>query len=473
MTRAGSLPTMMNQLTLLDALPVGALVLDRDHNIQLANRSFRDLVRLPFEAPIHLEDLLRQIPFYVTDEVPYPADRPILKKAFEGKATWVESFKLKLHDRVLNCEGWVTPVADDDGVINQVLITVADRDASERSRDALRRALAQAADESAEQKKARSRLASASHEIRSPLTAILGFARELNDEALLPEPQQRKLRYILDSAQHLQDVIDNMLDLGRTGADEAPVRTKCVNLRKAMGWLEDMYRQRKSELDFRVKLADDLPEEICCDQSKLRQILINLLDNAFKMTDEGGVTLSISRGRRRNDLAFEVRDTGVGIREETLKHLFRDFSQGKEGRARGGLGLGLALCHRLATRMGGKLRVRSRPGEGSTFTLLIPNEQDAAKEAPAKASAIPIDEVAADLGRLKRNERRRLAEAVACCDVDEIVALANGIAARLPNLARCLHDLCERFAFQDIVELISRSEKAEADVPATGASKPA
>ena len=226
-------------------------------------------------------------------------------------------------------------------------------------------------------------LANMSHELRTPLNAILGFSKLMQDNASVPAEQRRMLEIINRSGEHLLSLINNVLDMAKIEAGKADVRfdkvsvsDTCRTLMTLMGPLAE-----KSQLDFRAELAADLPI-IITDGGKLQQILYNLLSNAIKFTPAGGqVTLSAGREPPRNGGAPEevfvsVSDTGPGISEADQAHIFEKFYQAspsltKESR---GAGLGLAISRDLAGLLGGRLTLKSTPGHGATFTLLLPVE---------------------------------------------------------------------------------------------------
>ena len=220
-------------------------------------------------------------------------------------------------------------------------------------------------------------LALMSHELRTPLNGVLGFA-ELLSATRLDEEQQEYAKTILDSGNHLLDVVNDILDFssiekGRMQIESAPiiiaalVETTCRPIRKAAA---------DKGLEFRCVMAGDGPAEITGDGRRIRQILINLLGNAVKFTQQGSVVLVVSPASVDGcpALDFSVEDTGPGITQETLGRLFKPFTQADTTVSRQfeGTGLGLAISRRLAEAMGGTLGVESTPGLGSKFTFRLP-----------------------------------------------------------------------------------------------------
>ena len=218
-------------------------------------------------------------------------------------------------------------------------------------------------------------LASMSHELRTPLTAIIGYEELLADGITGPvtDPQRQQLGRIKASATHLLGLIDEILTYSRVEAGSERAQMDVVEVRTV---LEDAAALVAPLVDDRgLVLTVELPERplsVCTDVQKLRQILVNLLSNATKFTEHGGITLFASRSRRQ--MLFHVRDTGIGIPQQHLQQIFEPFWQvdQRANRRVGGTGLGLTVSRRLAQLIGGDLSVESHVGGGSTFTLQIP-----------------------------------------------------------------------------------------------------
>ncbi|WP_236960843.1 response regulator [Methylobacterium durans] len=218
-------------------------------------------------------------------------------------------------------------------------------------------------------------LANMSHELRTPLNAIIGFTRLVMRRAkdALPPKQLENLEKILTSSEHLLSLINTILDLAKVEAGRMEVKASEFALEPILDLcLRTVEPLVKSERVRLVKDVQGLPEIVRTDQEKLKQILINLLSNAIKFTETGSVTL---RARPVGDqIALAVVDTGIGIPSAALSLIFEEFQQvdNSASRVHSGTGLGLAISHRLARMLGGNVAVESREGEGSTFTLTIP-----------------------------------------------------------------------------------------------------
>jgi signal transduction histidine kinase/streptogramin lyase len=223
-------------------------------------------------------------------------------------------------------------------------------------------------------------LANMSHELRTPLNAILGYAQILLRDVLhLNQRQAGGLTTILESGQHLLNLINDILDLARVEADKLVLNPAEVTLARFMYLVTEIIRVRAEEksLSFTYAASPDLPCAVVVDEQRLRQVLLNLLGNAVKFTDRGEVSLRVQRvaqtppgkdGAAMARLHFEVQDSGIGMNEEQLSHIFQPFRQVSEVQRRvSGTGLGLAISQQLISLHGSTIHVESAPGKGSRF----------------------------------------------------------------------------------------------------------
>ncbi len=222
-------------------------------------------------------------------------------------------------------------------------------------------------------------LANMSHELRTPLNVILGYSQILEKSKNLSNEQREQLTTINKSGEHLLGLINQVLELSKIEAGHVDLQETAVDLHLLFLELENIFRLKAQDKAVTVRVNYDtaVPQYILADGLKLRQILINLLDNAIKFTEEGAVTLEVSatpsaQALQIFQLHFRIRDTGVGIRPEEMDILFEAFSQTTSGRSlRQGTGLGLLISQRYVRLMGGKLEVESEYGVGSIFRFSI------------------------------------------------------------------------------------------------------
>ena len=249
-------------------------------------------------------------------------------------------------------------------------------------------------------------LANMSHELRTPLNSSLILAKLLSDnkQGNLTPDQVRYAQTILGAGNDLLALINDILDLAKIEAGQASISVETVHVAQSVqGWVEPL-RALAEDKGLRLNASVDpaVPATIESDPQRLGQVLKNLLSNALKFTEQGEVTLRV-RPQADGMVAFEVQDTGIGIAEHQQELIFEAFRQadGSTHRKYGGTGLGLSISRDLAQLLGGSIRVQSTPGQGSTFTLLLPVQAPeaasvpekqpgpAARPAPATARAVP------------------------------------------------------------------------------------
>ncbi len=224
-------------------------------------------------------------------------------------------------------------------------------------------------------------LATMSHELRTPLNGILGYVQILSKDRDLNSKQQQGLSIIQHSGEHLLTLINDILDISKIEAKRMELSLSPFSLIDMLDSISGIIqiRAEQKNLSFRYEALSELPPAVYGDEVRLRQVLLNLLGNAVKFTDHGGVLLKV--GYHEEKLRFQVEDTGIGISQEALRVIFQPFRQGnKQSRATlvEGTGLGLAISNQLVNLMGGRLQVKSQVGEGSIFwfELVLPGVQD-------------------------------------------------------------------------------------------------
>jgi len=220
-------------------------------------------------------------------------------------------------------------------------------------------------------------LANMSHELRTPLNGIIGFSEFLVDEkpGKLNDKQKEYLNDILNSGRHLLQLINDVLDLSKVEAGKMELFPEAFTLSKAVDEVCAIVSPlaKKKNITIHSEIAPQV-ESITLDQQKFRQVLFNLLSNAVKFTDNEGRVEIIAGLHEANRLRLQVRDTGIGIRQEDFEKLFVEFKQLDSGSARRyeGTGLGLTLTKKIVEFQNGSIKVESEPGKGSTFTVILP-----------------------------------------------------------------------------------------------------
>ncbi len=219
-------------------------------------------------------------------------------------------------------------------------------------------------------------LSSMSHELRTPLNGVLGYAQILQRDKEATLRQRENVESIINCGDHLLSLINDVLDLSKIEAGRMDIDPAPCDLEKLIRSLTDIVgeRARSKDLAFAVDVSPEVPKGIITDGAKLRQVMVNLLGNAVKFTDEGSVTLKVSESTK-GELALEVIDTGIGLEAHELEEIFDPFKQVEAGKAKGGTGLGLAISRQIAEKLGGTLEVDSEKGKGSCFRVKIPLEE--------------------------------------------------------------------------------------------------
>jgi two-component system, sensor histidine kinase and response regulator len=294
----------------------------------------------------------------------------------QGDQTWILTTKV--------------PLLDDHGDVTGIAGVGRDITKRRRNEDALR----QAKDAAEVANRAKSEfLANMSHEIRTPLNGIIGMTDLALDTETTPE-QREYLETVKLSADSLLSVINDILDYSKVEAGKVELESSDFNLRDCLETTLKMLAVRADDkgLELLCEISPDVPEVVCGDPTRLRQIIINLVGNAIKFTRQGEVQLKAAlqsaEGEDRT-LAFAVSDTGIGIPADKLESIFEPFSQADTSTTRkyGGTGLGLTISARLIGLMGGHICVESQPGEGTRFDFTVVLKASRKKvEVPSPAS---------------------------------------------------------------------------------------
>ena len=303
-------------------------------------------------------------------------DYELTARARDGKQTVVSYNATTFYDRNRTLKG----------------VFAAARDVTERKRVEAELQQAKAAAESASRTKS-DFLASMSHEIRTPMNAIMGIADLLAQTALTPE-QDKFVQIFRRSGDNLLNLINDILDLSKVEASQLDLERTGFSLGDHLEKVIEMVAPRAHEkgLTLMCDIAPDVSNDLVGDPTRLRQVLLNLLGNAIKFTESGGVSLRVERDEDSSvptALRFSVTDTGIGIAQDKLARVFERFTQADSSTTRrfGGSGLGLTISKRLVELMGGRIWVRSEMDKGSLFAFAVPFEVWAAANRPV---TIPV-----------------------------------------------------------------------------------
>ncbi len=297
-----------------------------------------------------------------------------------------------------------------------------------------------------------------SHELRTPMNAILGFAQLLESEALIPEHREY-VGEINRAGAHLLELINKVLDLAKIESGKLTIEHIPFQLHHTLDEVAALVSERvKSKgLVLHFEALPGLPERILGDPTRLRQVLINLIGNAEKFTERGGIDVRVEPVEQGQRIQISVRDSGIGMDEATLAKLFRPFAQADESTTRkfGGTGLGLKISQDLVHAMGGEIQVESAPGAGSRFWFSLPSNPvtDAAKARPdsrvATAPQSPVAEPDANdqpplCGHILLVEDNRINQMVASRMLGKLgmtYDIANHGGESLEKFERCSYDL--------------------------------
>lgn len=341
--------------------------------ILTANQRLREILQEEFtlDAPLDANALASSA--FHLDGTPYAPDQwPFTRAARDGEVVRDEAMAFTRRDgervTLLVSAAPLSSSGDDPDTVIMAMTDISERRKMEEelqvAKEAAERAnLAQVAF-----------MATVSHELRTPLNSILGYADLLLLTGKIGEPETEKLERIKVASRHLAMMIEEILVFERLEEGDVSSRTGAVDAcdvaREAAALVEP------AALDQGLVLHLDLPEEgieLMTDGGKVRQVLVNLMGNAIRFTDEGEIRLSLRTEGYR--VLFKVRDAGIGIAPESRERIFDRFWQGgEEGSMRrgGGVGIGLSVARRLSRLLGGDVEVESELGRGSTFTLWLP-----------------------------------------------------------------------------------------------------
>jgi len=356
----------------LDSIAECLVVLDRSGQLVLANAAFSTLSGSPAESLIGVPvDSLS----WAMDDEDNIEERPWHRALSSGESVHQAMAAYVGADGerrsfLVNC----SPVYGAEDEVGGVLVSMDDVTQLEEQEKALREAMVLAEEASVAKS---SFLSNMSHEIRTPLTAILGFTEVLlRGAGNNPEEREKHLQTISRSGSHLLGLINDLLDLSKVESGAMEVEILDTMLADIAFDVVDVLKVKAEEkgIDIDVEVATELPETIASDPSRLRQIITNLVGNAIKFTESGGVKMRLFCEPQSQLCRVSVVDSGIGMNEEQQARIFDAFTQADVTVTRrfGGTGLGLSISRSLTEALGGTITVESTPGEGSTFHVEIP-----------------------------------------------------------------------------------------------------
>ncbi len=390
--------------TLIDFLPDATLAIDKNKRIIIWNRVMEEMTGIPARDMIGKGDYVYTIPFYgvarpqLMDLFWLPKHEiavkyPMLK--IEGGNLVVEVFCPALNEgRGAFVWAKAAPLRDSEGKIIGAIECIRDITERKQTEEELKKhrehledlvamrtkelsesnaQLTIAKEQAEAANRAKSRfLANMSHELRTPLNAILGYAQIFKQDITLNERQRNGANIIMNSGNHLLTLISDILDLSRIEARKLELHPVGIHFHDFLETIEDIMGVRAASKNITLifNVNPDLPTGILSDETRLRQVLLNLLGNAIKFTHTGQVVFRVvvlSHQNKNVTIHFEVKDTGIGIASEKHKTIFTPFEQVEEISSGEGTGLGLAISSQLVHSMGGEIHVNSEIGRGSTF----------------------------------------------------------------------------------------------------------
>ena len=357
--------------TVVDAVPAAVVAVDRSGHVVLRNRASARALGpdVPANAPLPDADWRAADAVMRSGTPSYDHEEP---DAAGGVRV---TTRIPVRDRAGAIAGLVAisrDVTDQKAAESQLLEDKKNAEAAARSNGEF--------------------LATTSHEIRTLMSGVTGMTTLLSGTDLDDE-QQSFVDTIETSSEALLTVINDILDFSKIEAGMLAIEDQPYDIRRVLASATGMVAQQADAkgLDLSYDVADDVPETVHGDAGRVRQVLVNLLSNALKFTDEGAVRLRVESVDGRPALQFSVEDTGVGIAPDRLEAVFERFEQADDSTARthGGTGLGLSICRRLVQMMGGEMTAESVPGEGSVFRFTVATQADAPPTAEAPAVEAP------------------------------------------------------------------------------------
>ncbi|MDJ1175187.1 ATP-binding protein [Roseofilum capinflatum] len=384
---------------IIECFPLGVMVFDPQGKLILVNSKAQELFR-GHTPDSTLEQIGEVYQVYQAGtSTLYPSEQLPLIRTLQGENVYANDLEIEVDGMRIPIEVYATPIRNLEGEVTYALNVfqdISDRKQAEAllknynqtlEQQVIERTqelhqtnaeleIAKEAAENANHAKSEF-IANMSHELRTPLNAILGYPTLLEQSPNLSDEDRNHLRLIENSGTYLLSLINQILDFSKIEAGRLTLNLTWVNLSHLIEELKNLFdlKSKAKGIEFKIDLGSDVPVWIETDGVKLKQILINLLNNALKFTTMGRVSLEITKISSQQ-LQFTVTDTGVGIATEELQHLFQPFMQTQSGRqSQEGTGLGLAISQKFTQMLGSTLRVESTVGKGTQFQFELNLEE--------------------------------------------------------------------------------------------------
>jgi signal transduction histidine kinase len=380
----------------LEAVPIGITVHEPTGKIYYMNQKSLEILDIKEILDSEKKDFSQTYRIYKlgTNQFYPPENLPIIR-ALAGETIYLDDLEIHQSEKIIPVEIWATPIYNPQGEL--IYAITAFQDISQRKQteqiladynrtletEVKQRTteLAEAKDKAEVANRAKSIfIANMSHELRTPLNIILGFTQMMNHSQTLSAKDQENIKIIHNHGEYLLKLINNILSFTKSESEKYTLNLNDFDFDAFLDDLKKLFDFRASSQGLTLNFVKDktLPQYICTDELKLRQVLINLLSNSLKFTLLGGVFLEIKKldldGLEVDQIAlnFRVRDTGVGIAPEELEQLFQAFNQTESGKnSQEGTGLGLAISQQLVELMGSEITVQSEIGVGTCFEFTL------------------------------------------------------------------------------------------------------
>ncbi|GGH61011.1 hypothetical protein GCM10008014_36040 [Paenibacillus silvae] len=442
---------------ILNSMSEGVIGLDLDGNVNFANPAAAEMIHIcPNEMNGQpLEQMMLQMQ---SEGIPFPGKgTPMLQAVREGRALpRTESVFWRQDGSSFLAEFQLKPIMDQGQTRGAVLVF---RDMTS-VKEIIR---AKEAAEHADRAKSEF-LAVMSHELRTPLNGMMGMAHLLMDTEL-DEEQRGFAEIMIDSGESLLCILNEILDFSKIEAGKMDLDHGPVDIRDTLNSVIELFSVKTAEknIDLHSEIRGEIPERVCGDETRIRQILINLVGNAVKFTEQGSITVSVEAvhsleyGPDHLMLSFKVKDTGIGIALDKQHQLFQSFSQldPSINRKFGGTGLGLAISKKLVELMGGAIGVQSEIGKGAEFQFTLVLEKWRDVVVTDAAAEIAAGSAVLDRSHLAQGIRILIAEdqSVNSHLLEEMLRKFGGVCDIVANGAQAVESLAKRsydLIFMDI-----------------------